>query len=260
MCTVILLRRPGHAWPVLIAANRDEMAHRPWEPPGRHWPDRPNVTGGLDRLAGGSWLAVNDEGMAAAVLNRRGSLGPKPGRRSRGELVLEALDHADASAAAQALAELDPAAYRSFNLVVADNRDAFWIASKHDDGRGRIEVEPLPEGLSMITAYDRNDTASPRVRAYLPRFERARVPDPDRGDSGWRAWELLLASRVHETGVDGGEEGGVAAAMTIVRRDGFGTVSSALIALPAPAFPARRPIWLFAAGKPGEATFRKISL
>jgi hypothetical protein len=260
MCTVVLLRRPDHAWPVLIAANRDELAHRPWEPPGRHWPDRPNVTGGLDRLGGGSWLGLNDEGVAAAVLNRKGSLGPKPGRRSRGELVLEALDHADARDAAEALAALDPAAYRSFNLVVADNRDAYWIASKRDDGRGRIEVAPLPKGLSMITAFDRNDRASPRVRAYLPRFERAQVPDPDQGDGGWRSWELLLASRVHETGANGGEEGGVAAAMTIVGPDGFGTVSSALIALPAPALAARKPVWLFAAGKPGEALFRKINL
>src|SRR6476659_3255713 len=56
MCTLVILRRPGHRWPVLIGANRDEMIDRPWEPPGRHWPDRPEVVAGLDRLAGGSWL------------------------------------------------------------------------------------------------------------------------------------------------------------------------------------------------------------
>ena len=51
MCTLVILRRPGHRWPVLIGANRDEMIDRPWEPPGRHWPDRPEVVAGLDRLA-----------------------------------------------------------------------------------------------------------------------------------------------------------------------------------------------------------------
>src|SRR5260221_106795 len=82
MCTLVILRRPGHAWPVIIAANRDEMIDRPWREPDRHWPDRPEVVGGLDELAGGSWLAVNEHGVAAGILNRIGSPGPPPGRRT----------------------------------------------------------------------------------------------------------------------------------------------------------------------------------
>src|SRR5208282_1532414 len=108
MCTVVLLLRPGHAWPVLIAANRDEMLSRPWQPPAAYWPDRPGVVAGLDELAGGSWLGINRHGVVAGILNRHGSLGPAAGKRSRGELVLEALDHADAVQAAAAFAELDP--------------------------------------------------------------------------------------------------------------------------------------------------------
>jgi uncharacterized protein with NRDE domain len=83
MCTVVILRRPGHAWPLLLAANRDEMKDRPWQPPARHWPDRPQVVAGLDELAGGTWLGLNDDGLAAGVLNRRGSLGPELDMRSR---------------------------------------------------------------------------------------------------------------------------------------------------------------------------------
>src|SRR5947209_6598127 len=149
MCTLVILRRPGHRWPVLIGANRDEMIDRASKPPGRHWPDRPELVAGLDILAGGSWLGVNDWGVAAAVLNRDGSLGPAPDRRSRGELVLEALDHADAAAAARALADLEPAAYRSFNLIVADSRDAFWL--RHD-GDGENEVRSVKDGRSMLAA------------------------------------------------------------------------------------------------------------
>ena len=69
MCTVVILRRPGHDWPVLIGANRDEMAGRPWEPPGRHWLDRENVVAGIDLLAGGTWMGMNDEGVVACILN-----------------------------------------------------------------------------------------------------------------------------------------------------------------------------------------------
>ena len=91
MCILIVLRRPSHSWPVLIAANRDEMQDRPWLAPARHWPDRPEVTAGMDKLAGGSWLGVNDHGVTAAILNRTDSLGPAPGKRSRGEIGLMSL-------------------------------------------------------------------------------------------------------------------------------------------------------------------------
>lgn len=141
MCTLVLSRRPGHDWPILIAANRDEMAGRPWKAPARHWPDRPEVTAGLDELAQGSWLGMNDHGVVAAILNRVGTLGPAPGKRSRGELVLDALDHADADQAAQALADLDGRAWRPFNMIVADNRDAFWAKS---DGTGLVHINTIP--------------------------------------------------------------------------------------------------------------------
>ena len=79
MCSVVIDYRPDADWPVILAANRDEMLDRPWDPPGRHWPDRPNVVAGRDRLAGGSWLGLNDEGVVAGILNRVDSLGPNPG-------------------------------------------------------------------------------------------------------------------------------------------------------------------------------------
>lgn len=248
MCTVIILRRPGHPWPLLIAANRDEMAGRPWRAPGRHWQDRANVTAGLDELAGGTWQGVNDEGVTAAILNRMGTLGPLPGKRSRGELVLEALDHADACDAADALRHLSPGAYRPFNMVIADNRDAFFLKN---DG-SRILVQPLPEGLSMLTAQEPNDESDPRIRDFLPRFRAAAVPDPESGD--WREWENLLAARPLS------ETAGEDAALCISRADGFGTVSSALIALPAMDRPGVKPKWRFAPGKPGLVPFEDITL
>ena len=170
MCTLVILRRPEHRWPVIIGANRDEMIGRPALPPARHWPDRPEIIAGRDLLAGGSWLGVNDWGVAAAVLNRHGSLGPAPGQRSRGELVLEALDHPDAVAAAEALSHLDPAAYRTFNLIVADNRDAFWL--RHADG-ANIDAWPIPEGLSLIDSGELNRPNNRRVTLAAPRFRAA---------------------------------------------------------------------------------------
>src|SRR5512134_659616 len=228
MCTLVLLRRPADAWPLLIAANRDEMAERPWLPPERHWRDRPHVTAGLDLLGGGSWLGVNDTGVIAAVLNRINTLGPARGRRSRGELPLVALDHRTAESAAGSIARVDPHVYRPFNMLIADAEHAYCVrctdGSEPDMATAHVEMDEIPDGLSMLTAYDRNDLRSPRIRRYLPRFETAIIPQPDADD--WSDWISLLAAR------DFDPEAGPGGAMTVVTPTGFGTVCSSLLALP----------------------------
>ncbi len=254
MCTILILRRPDHEWPVLIAANRDELVSRPWQPPAAHWPDRPEVVAGLDTLAGGSWLGLNVTGVVGAVLNREGTLGPQAGKRSRGELVLDALDHADAAAAAMALGALDPLAYRPFNLVIADNRDAFLLSHRDGSGKTPITVDPLPEGLTMVTSLERDDPRSPRIRLYRPRFAAAAAPDPANGD--WTSWEALLAQRGQEPGSGPGGALFIDSALT----GGFGTVSSSLIALPAVELPELKPVWLFASGVPESWSWEPVAL
>ncbi len=249
MCTFIILRRPDHAWPVLIAANRDERIDRLWLKPGRHWLDRPEMLAGLDVLAQGSWLGLNDTGVAAGVLNRHGTLGPAEGKRSRGELVLEALDHPDAVEAARALAALNPAAYRPFNLVIADNRDAFLLSHRDGSGREPVAVTPLPEGLSMVTSGELDDPESPRIALYRPRFLAAPPPDPDLGD--WIAWESLLGSR---DAAPGAGSGGALFIDPTPEGDphGFGTVCSSLIALPQVGRIDQAAVYRFASGPPED--------
>ncbi|MBC7800400.1 MAG: NRDE family protein, partial [Gemmatimonadaceae bacterium] len=174
MCTVILLIRPGHAWPVLIAANRDERIDRPWDPPGAFWPEQPGVVAGRDRLGGGTWMAMRG-GLVAAVLNRPGSLGPAPGKLSRGRLPLLALRSDTAAAAVRAMLSLDGGDYRSFNMVIADRRSAWFVRGL---GHGAPEGWALPAGLHVVTAHDPNDPASPRARAHQPLFAAAEAPDP----------------------------------------------------------------------------------
>lgn len=251
MCTLVILRRPGHDWPLIIAANRDEMADRAWDAPGRHWPDRPHVIAGRDREAGGSWLGVNDDRLVAGVLNRRGSLGALAGKRSRGELPLDALDHAEAAVAAEALGHLDAGAYRSFNLVVGDAHTAHWIAG---DGENRaVSVHDIPEGVSVITAHDLNDATSPRIAKYRPLFQAVEAPDPGRGAEGWAAWIDLLADFKEW---EGGEERD---SMSFRTDFGFQTVSSSLIAVPKPFEPVLKPQWLFCPDRPEPGKFTPLS-
>jgi transport and Golgi organization protein 2 len=242
VCTVVLLIRPGNPWPLALAANRDEMLDRAWDLPAAHWPNQPGITAGRDRSGGGTWMGVNRSGVAAAVLNRPGSLGPAAGKRSRGDLPLLALAARSAEEAAAAIAALDAGAWRSFNVVVADRAGAIFVRGL---GHGRPEAQRLAPGLHMVTAHDPDDMESPRVTRHLARFQAADPPEPALDPiQGWRAWQEILADRTGEPGEQ----------INVVPRGGFGTVCSSLLAIPQ----AGPPVWLFAAGPPHEAPFQAV--
>jgi len=193
-------------------------------------------------------MGVNDHGVVSVVMNRAKSLGPDPDKRSRGELVLEALDHAEAAESAQALSQLNPDAYRPFNLFVGDPQQAFWIRNAD----GIIESEEIPSGLHMLTSLELNDETDPRIRHFLPLFRGTAQPDPDSG--GWNGWTELLASHDHPAGESR------AASMCFRLQTGLSTLSSSLIALPLYPGVDCRPIWHFCAGPPDRVKFESVDL
>ncbi len=223
----------------MLAANRDEMLARAWDPPGAYWSEQPDVVAGRDRSGGGTWMGMNQATVVAAVLNRQGSLGPAPGKRSRGELPLLALRCQSAGEAAQAISRLDAGLWRSFNMVLADRAGAIFVRGL---GQGYPEAEALPAGLHMITSRDPNDAHSPRVARHLPRLRAAAAPDAD----GWAAWQAVLADR----------DGAAGEQMNVVPRGGFGTVCSSLVTLRTDGGAS----WLFAAGPPHESAFEAVDV
>src|ERR1700759_4677855 len=76
MCLILLALRavPNRQW--LLLGNRDEYHGRPSAPAAR-WNDAPNIIGGRDLEAGGSWLAVSNNGRFAAVTNVRPGAPPR---------------------------------------------------------------------------------------------------------------------------------------------------------------------------------------
>ncbi len=85
MCLIVFAWRPGHAQPLIVAANRDEFYARPSLPLAQ-WPEAPHVYAGRDQEAGGTWLGIGANGRFAALTNIRDPHQP-PSRKSRGELV-----------------------------------------------------------------------------------------------------------------------------------------------------------------------------
>ena len=70
VCLILFAYRAHPAFPLVLAANRDEFFERPTLP-AAPWPESPAVFGGRDLDKGGSWLAVSARGRLAAVTNVR---------------------------------------------------------------------------------------------------------------------------------------------------------------------------------------------
>lgn len=136
-----------------------------------------------DLAAGGTWLGLNDRGVFSAITNRFG-VAKLDSRRSRGVLVLEALEHGDARAAAAKLSALDPRLENAFHLVIADRRAAFLIVC---DGV-TLRATELQPGLHVIT--ERSFDAGKTTRDA---FIRAELEDLSAAPANDRL-EALLAS------------------------------------------------------------------
>jgi Transport and Golgi organisation 2 len=216
VCTVLLRFAPGARWPLLLAAVRDEFADRPWDPPGRHW-DGPaaRLVGGRDRVAGGTWLAVDrDKPAVAAVLN-----GPPlaiPVRHSRGGLPVAALTSGG---------EPETAGYDRFHLVRAGlDRAEVWTW----DG-AVLRHQKLGPGEHIMVNAGVDEPSNPLVPHFLPLLCAAAVPDPQMGLSpqqAWGDWLRLLAG----DGLDPADP----AALLVRRPVGervFASTSATLVAL-----------------------------
>ncbi len=124
MCTVSWLHSAsGYE----LFCNRDERKTRP-----AAWPPRVRVLRGvkfiapLDAQHGGSWLAVNQFGLALCLLNRYDAAPqPRPdGYISRGLLLTDLLDCADSSAVEKRLAKIPLRSFQPFTLAVLQPRAA----------------------------------------------------------------------------------------------------------------------------------------
>jgi len=139
MCLIVFAWRPGHAQPLIVAANRDEFYARPSLPLAQ-WPEAPQVYAGRDLEAGGTWLGVGANGRFAALTNIRDPHQP-PARKSRGELVARFLggdmpiDDYLSDVVARSLE------YSGFNLLVG-NPNELW----HFNAR-ETEAVMLPPGV-----------------------------------------------------------------------------------------------------------------
>jgi hypothetical protein len=225
MCTLAAFHIPDGPYPVVIATNRDERVDRPSRPFGRHWPGKP-WRAGQDALAGGTWAGLHDAGYGVFLLNREHSLGPEPGKASRGTLALELLEAGSLAAARRRAEAIDPAGYRPFHAILA-SADGIVGVTAGPDG---LQVDEVQDPLSIWTAHGRNTDASGRQRVHRPAFEV--VLDRWRAGAGV---DVILAELADVLARPAPEGHPPHQALCIrMPEHGFGTRSSLLLAFPGP--------------------------
>jgi uncharacterized protein with NRDE domain len=169
MCLVLVAWRADPDYPCVVAANRDEFHVRPTARAG-WWSDHPQILGGRDLRAGGTWLGLTRAGRFAALTNYR-----DPQRRrsapgvdvpSRGALVTSLLESGASVSEGLAYLRGVGASYEGFNLIFSDGERLGIYESVRGVGR---ELPPGIYGLSNHLL----DTPWPKVRHAKSRLEAA---------------------------------------------------------------------------------------
>lgn len=137
MCTVTIIRDDAT---LRLACNRDELRTRAAaEPPTVRAFGERRALMPIDPVSGGTWIAVNDAGLALTLLNVNLESPPinHVHHRSRGRIIPSLLALTSVDAALDAAAGLDPALYPPFRLVVLDRHALGDVYS--DGAAGRVE-------------------------------------------------------------------------------------------------------------------------
>lgn len=237
MCILALQYKTARDAPILVAQNREEQYERPTLGP-RIQSGRPRVICGMDKQAGGTWLGVNQHGLFVAVSNRpKLPLPPEP--RSRGLLCREMLNcDSSVKAAEYCFRELRTGLYAGANYICADAKSAVAVL-----GGESVQSVELAPGLHVLTAGGIDDLADERQELVR------RLLTLQRLDSAVAF--LAVASRAFSRKApDEGRRG------VVISGNGFGTVSSTLLAL------AKKPhnaVLHYAPGSPAETAYDDLS-
>lgn len=195
MCLIVVALNNHPDYKLIVATNRDEFYGRKTAS-ARYWEDHPEVLGGRDLQAGGTWLAMNVDGRISMVTNYRDLSKIRSGAPSRGYLVADyvlSTDH-PLKYMEQVAAKGDQ--YNGFNLI-AGTPDELYYYSNYGEG-----IRAIPPGLHGLSNHLLG-TPWPKVRNALQKvntilegatvdagelldamYDDAMAPDADLPDTG----------------------------------------------------------------------------
>src|SRR5258708_14689988 len=227
MCTLAISFQTTRDYPVVIAANRDELLDRPAGDPTTLC-ESPHVIGGKDLKAGGTWLGISEHGIVAGLLNRRAENGANPQARSRGLLCLDVLRFQTAGQAAVFAAGQSGSDYNPFNLLMVSRTQAFVAYNRG----ATIEVVELKPGLHLLSNLDVDDFECPKISASYGKFAHLGANAEFQRDPVAQRAALAALLADHNTQLDSRistAAGGRPNNALCLHLEGYGTRSSSMI-------------------------------
>jgi hypothetical protein len=175
MCTVSVVPA-GNGFRVVC--NRDEQLVRPAAlPPTVRRIGVRTALWPLDPVSGGTWIGVNDAGIAMFVLNRTVAPGVagRSGASSRGTLVPELLRHRRLEDVMRAAANLPLERFEPFTLVAVSRTTAVWMTRRVGDPT--FQSAPVSQPLLFTSSSLGDDLVTPPRRQLFARLvERSATP------------------------------------------------------------------------------------
>lgn len=171
MCLILAAWQVHPQYPLVIAANRDELFARPTRS-AAFWPEAPNLLAGRDLSAGGTWLGITRRGRFAALTNYRDPQREKMNSTSRGALVTGFLQGTARALDYLADVKRDGERYNGFNLLVCDGET---LACHNNIKHQTHTLEPGIHGLSNHVI----NTPWPKVAAATRALETLLQDLPD---------------------------------------------------------------------------------
>ncbi|WP_428100695.1 NRDE family protein [Candidatus Rariloculus sp.] len=215
MCLIVVAHRINDRHALVVAANRDEHHARPSSAAG-WWSDAPDMLGGRDLSAGGTWLAMDRSGRFAAVTNFY-EPGTPAAKMSRGMLATDYLRaRGPLEGYSRDLARRGTD-YGPFNLLLFDGAALHYVSN-------RASPAELPAGIHGLS-NNRLGTEWPKVQ----RAVRGLAAAVDAENPVEPLFELLAERRRSPTDerrytedlfIVGPEYGTRSSTVVLIRRDG----------------------------------------
>ena len=195
MCLIFFSLKQHPDYKLIVAANRDEFYDRKTAA-ADFWKDQPNIVGGRDLEANGTWLGMTTSGKISMLTNHRDPKNINPTAPSRGQLVSDYLEQDIAPEDYLKKIEPKAVAYNGFNLLTG-NTEEFYYLSNYKTGIDKItsglhglsnhlletpwpKVEKGKQKLEQLLLY--KDISSQKLFEFL--YDENRAADDQLPDTG----------------------------------------------------------------------------
>ncbi len=222
MCLIFFALNNHPKYKLIVAANRDEFYARKTAP-AHFWEDHPNILGGRDLEASGTWMALNKKGKISLITNYRDPANINPNAPSRGQLVSDFLVNGDTPQEYLSQVSERASQYNGFNLLTG-YVDELWYLSNYREG-----IHKLESGVHGLSNH-LLDTPWPKVHRGKEKFSKAISNSAIEPDA---LFELLYDEQRAEdqslpnTGI--GLERERALSSMFIKTNGYGTRCSTVI-------------------------------